>query len=62
LPENFKTTHEDLKLTKYNDKEPRFLSINVDNNKRELTSDYFLVPFESTSGNAEHFDSITFKW
>lgn len=61
LPKNFQTIHEDLILAKYNDKEPGFLRITVDNNKRELTSDYFLVPFDGNSRNAQHFDSIAVK-
>jgi len=62
LPDNFQTTHEDLKFAKYNDKEPGFLRITVDNNKRQLTSEYFLVPFDSNSGDPEHFDSVIVKW
>lgn len=62
LSENYQTTHEDLKLARYNDKNPGFLRITIDNNKKEVISEYFVVPFDSTSGTSEHFDKVTSKW
>ena len=71
LPKNFQTTHQDLKLAAYNDQEPGFLRITVDNKKKTVKSEYFLVPFDSgrRSGGGRAapskknaFDKIEVHW
>jgi hypothetical protein len=45
LHPGYQTTRPDLRLMSYDDQEPGFLRITIDNKKKTLTSDYFLVPF-----------------
>ena len=61
LPKDFKTTHPDLILAAFNDQEPGFLRVSVDEKKRKLALEYFLVPFVgSPSGKA--VDSVVVDW
>lgn len=62
LPDDFETIRDDLMLAKYNDKQPGFLRIRVDNNKKSLTCEYFLVSFDTAELETNPFDSVTVKW
>ena len=48
LAARHQTAREDLILTAHNDQEPGFLRITIDNKKKTVTSNYFLVPFDGT--------------
>jgi 3',5'-cyclic AMP phosphodiesterase CpdA len=61
LSPGYQTTRADLKLMAYNDQEPGFLRISVDNKKKTLTSDYFLVPFDDTPPK-DPIDTVTVSW
>ncbi|MFY9872201.1 MAG: metallophosphoesterase [Candidatus Nitrosopolaris sp.] len=61
LPPEYQTTRPDLKLMAYNDQEPGFLRISIDNRKKTLTSDYFLVPFDDTPPK-DPIDTVTVSW
>ncbi len=61
LHKGFQTTHPDLKLMHYNDKEPGFLRLTVDSKKKTLTADYFLVPFAGAPATAPD-DTVTVPW
>lgn len=61
LPPGFQTTHPDLKLAAYNDKDPGFLRVSVNGKKRTVMLEYFLVPFTGApSGKAA--DSVVVGW
>ena len=60
LPANFQTTHSDLVLKSYEDKEPGYLRITIDNQNKTLTSEYFLVPFDGTLKKMS--DKVTVSW
>lgn len=62
LPPNFQTTHSDLVLKAYNDTEPGYLRITVDNKNKTLTSDYFLVPFNGTPPKKTSVDKVIVHW
>lgn len=62
LAPRYQTARADLKLMSHNDQEPGFLRITVDNKKKTLTSDYFLVPFDGTLPNKSPFDTVTVPW
>jgi 3',5'-cyclic AMP phosphodiesterase CpdA len=55
----FQTTVEGVTLEAYNDTEPGFLRVTVDD--KTLTSEYFLVPFEGAPP-ADPVDSFTLNW
>jgi hypothetical protein len=61
LSAGFQTTHPDLKMMSNNDEEPGFLRISVDGNGKTVTSQYFLVPFDSEPSK-EPFDKVTVPW
>ena len=61
LPAGFQTTHSDLKLMAHNDREPGFLRITLDAGRKELTSDYFLVPFAGPPHKRPK-DTVTVPW
>ena len=61
LPKGFRTTHSDLKLMAHNDEDPGFLRIIIDNKRKTLTSDYFVVPFDK-SPPKNPIDSVTVRW
>jgi Icc-related predicted phosphoesterase len=61
LPPGFQTTHPELRLMFHNDQDPGFLSITIDNKKKNLTSDYFLVPF-SGPPKKDPIDTVTVPW
>jgi len=61
LPPGYQTTRPDLRLMAYNDQEPGFLRISIDNKKKTLTSDYFLVPFDGTPSKNPS-DTVTVPW
>lgn len=60
LPEGFQTTLPDVKLMAFEDQQPGFLRISVDSDKKELTSEYFTVPFDQ--GPTQLRDSVTAGW
>jgi hypothetical protein len=60
LPPGFQTSLPEVKLMSNNDQEPGFLKITVDANKKELTADYFLVPFDSSPFTL--YDTVTVPW
>jgi hypothetical protein len=61
LPRNFQTTHPDLKLAYFIDKNPGYLRMSVDAKARTLTIEYFVVPFSGApSGKA--VDSVVTPW
>jgi len=62
LPPGFQTTHPDLKLMAHNDQEPGFLRVTLDSKKKNLTFDYFLVPFGTGALVASPEDSVTVPW
>jgi hypothetical protein len=62
LPAGFQTTRQDLKLMSHNDKEPGFLRITVDGDKKTVTIDYFLVPFFPARPSGTAADSLTVPW
>jgi hypothetical protein len=62
LPRSFQTTYKELKFMAFNDQEPGFLRIIVDNKEKTLTSEYFLVPFDDTSFEKNPFDTVTVPW
>ena len=62
LAPRHQTARADLKLMSHNDQEPGFLRITVDNKKKTLTSDYFLVTFDGTPPNKSPFDTVTVPW
>lgn len=62
LPPGFQTARPDLKIMSYNDQEPGYLRITVDNKKKTLTGDYFLVPFNSDPFEKMPFDTVTVPW
>jgi hypothetical protein len=62
LPADYQTTRPDLKLMAYNDQEPGFLRITIDNKKKTLTSDYFLVPFNGMPPKEKPIDTVTIPW
>ena len=57
LPKNFQTTLADVKLAHFNDVEPGFLRVSVNNGTRKLLIEYFLVPFAGAPSGAA-FDSV----
>lgn len=61
LPQGFQTTHSDLKLMAHNDEDPGFLRITLDNKKKTLTSDYFVVPFDEMPPQ-KPIDTVTVGW
>jgi hypothetical protein len=61
LRAGFQTTRKDIKLMAHNDKEPGFLRVTVDGRAKELTLDYFLVPFTGAPPAAPA-DSVTVPW
>jgi Calcineurin-like phosphoesterase len=61
LADGFQTTLPDVKLAKHNDKDPGFLRVTVDDKKKTLTLEYFLVPFTGAPG-ANAYDSVTVPW
>jgi hypothetical protein len=61
LQPGYQTTRSDLKLMSYNDQEPGFLRITLDNKKKTLTNDYFLVPFNENPSETS-FDIVTIHW
>jgi calcineurin-like phosphoesterase family protein len=61
LTSDFHTTHPDLKLAAYNDQEPGFLRITVDNKKKTVKSEYFLVPFDGMLPK-DPFDTVKVTW
>jgi len=46
----------------YNDQDPGFLRITIDNKKKTVTSDYFLVPFTGTPPKKNPIDTVTVPW
>jgi len=61
LPRNFQTTHPDLKLAHFVDKDPGYLRVSVDGKAHTLTIEYFVVPFSGgPSGKA--VDSVVTPW
>lgn len=62
LQPGFQTTRPDLRLMAYNDQVPGFLRITLDNKKKTLTSDYFLVPFDGTPTKKNPIDTVTVPW
>ena len=61
FPRNFQTTHPDLKLAHFVDKEPGYLRVSVDRKAHTLTIEYFVVPFlGAPSGKA--VDSVVTPW
>jgi hypothetical protein len=62
LPQGFQTTHKDLKLMSYDDQNPGFLRITIDNKKKTLTSEYFVVSFESLEIERKPYDHVTVPW
>jgi len=60
LPGAFQTTLSDLKLMAYEDQQPGFLRITVDSDKKKLTSDYVIVPFDQSP--VEIRDTVTVGW
>lgn len=62
LPKGFQTTHKDLQLMEYNDKQPGFLRATLDSKNKTLTLDYFLVPFPPAAPTGKAFDSVTVPW
>jgi hypothetical protein len=60
--QGFQTTHEDLKLMSYNDQNPGFLRISIDGQKKTLTSEYFVVPFETLEVERKVYDHVTVPW
>lgn len=61
LADGFQTTLPDVKLAKHNDKDPGFLRVTVDDKKKTLTLEYFLVPFTGAP-TANAYDSVTVPW
>lgn len=61
LADGFQTTRQDIKLMAHNDKEPGFLRVSVDGHAKQLTFDYFLVPFTGAPAAAPA-DSVTVAW
>jgi hypothetical protein len=61
LPPNYQTSHTDLKLMDYNDRDPGFLRITINNKKKTLTSDYFIVPFDEIPA-IKPIDTVTITW
>jgi hypothetical protein len=62
LPPGYQTTRPDLRLMAYNDQEPGFLRITIDNKKKTVTSDYFLVPFNGIPQKKNPIDTVTIPW
>lgn len=62
LPDGFQTTHQDLRLMSHNDKQPGFLRITIDGDKKHLTIDYFVVPFLPGTPSGTPTDSVTVPW
>lgn len=60
LPESFQTTLPDVRLMTYEDQQPGFLRISVDSDKKELTSEYFTVPFDGSPTQLR--DAVTVAW
>jgi len=52
---------QEVKLMYHDDKEPGFLRITLDGKKKNLTSEYFLVPFAGAAPAAA-VDSVTVPW
>jgi hypothetical protein len=52
----FQTTHNDVKLWKFNQSDPGFLKITV--SKTALTVEYYVVPFDGPA-DGNPFDSVT---
>jgi hypothetical protein len=61
LPKNFQTTHPDLKLVTFNDRDPGYLRVTVDGKKRTLTIEYFVVSFASPP-SGKSTDTVTVTW
>lgn len=62
LPPNYQTTHPDLKLMVYNDQEPGFLRITIDNKKKTVKSESFIVPFDGIASKKTPIDTVTVPW
>jgi hypothetical protein len=62
LPPGYQTTRPDLRLMSYNDQEPGFLRITIDNKKKTVTSDYFVVPFNGMPPKKNPIDTVTVPW
>jgi hypothetical protein len=46
----------------YDDQNPGFLRITIDNKKKTLTSEYFVVSFESLEIERKPYDHVTVPW
>jgi len=53
----FQTTHPDIKLENFNQEEPGFLRLTVDQN--QILFEYFLVRFVDGADNVSPFESFT---
>jgi hypothetical protein len=45
----------------HNDEDPGFLRITIDNKKKTLTSDYFVMPFDEMPPK-KPIDTVTVSW
>jgi len=62
LPDGFQTTLSDVKLMKHNDKEPGFLRVTLDRQKKTATFDFFRVPFDGSASDTKPWDTVTADW
>jgi len=62
LPKGFQTVnHPDLKLMAYNDQLPGFLRVTSDHQRKNVTFEYFTIPFDGTP-TTKLDDSVTISW
>ena len=65
LPDGFQTTLPELRLMSHNDQQPGFLRLSLDAKKKELSCEYFLVPFPGgppAPTGVNLADSVTVPW
>ena len=61
LPNNFQTTHPDLKLVAFDDHDAGYLRVTVNGKTRTLTLEYFAVPFSGIP-SGKSLDAVTVSW